>query len=305
MSILVEKELYTPVPGTVVVDLSWVMYRSHYAMPHLSVTDLAGNVIPTAHVHETLLTIAQISSIAPRVIIAVDSKCPFRFKIFPEYKGNRHKDPNEFNIKVHTNLILAIASRLPNVTFMKKEDFEADDLINHVIASGDEPTVFGSDNDLMQVPKPFKTATSVIGNELGYIDRAAYISKKYSISGVLHLPVWYKTVRGDPSDNLPSGCPRFPSKLLTPLCQDLEDTMEWKDFEDYIDDPLNKGLSKLSSAKDVLFRNYQIVSPRPVLFEDGPLWLKKLKDSDASQQLLGLQCFAVIQYFQVLGVSLV
>ena len=297
---------YVPVKDTIFVDLSWLIYRNLYAMAGLSVQLSDGTIIPTGHLHGTLMDIGQLSCLAPRVILAVDSPSD-RFQFYPEYKGNRSKTEKDgtpkFNPRIHTNLILAVASLLPNVFFVKKTGFEADDLINHVTFLRDDPIIYGSDNDLMQLPRPFRVARNIAGNQLEFLDLPAYIENKYKIKGLAHLPIWYKTVRGDSSDNLPPGALRYPSKLLTTVCNDLKDTFDWKDFERYIEE--KKDL-KLKEHLATLFRNYMVVRPRSLHLEDGAMDCKKLMDFDVRTPLLNFQLMAVITYYStVLGVSLV
>lgn len=268
------------------------MYRSRYAMMGLSVALADGTVIPTGHLHGSLTTIAQLSTLAPKVLLAVDSRSN-RFDIYPEYKGNRDKK-DEFPIKKHTMLILAAATALPNVHFIKKPGFEADDLINHIIANGDAPTIFGTDNDLMQSHKPFRMSSFISGTELECLDLGKYIREKYSIE-LDFLPVWYKVVRGDRSDNLPAAVPRYPSRLLTKLCVALQEETKFEALAEYVKSSQDR---KLFDAMDLLQRNYQVVSPRPVYIEDGAIMEMKVHGFPAGQQLLNFQMAQVIQLYQ-------
>jgi 5'-3' exonuclease len=293
----VTRQPYIQVKDTIVVDLSWVMYRSRYAMMNLSVTLPDGTVVPTGHLQGTLLTVAQLSSLAPRVLLAVDSPCPDRFKVFSGYKANRKKEnpdgTKDFPIKIHTNLILAAATALPNVFFIKREGYEADDLINHIIAQGHDPVVFGTDNDLMQNEQPFRMARNVNSGVLDSVDIPAYISQKYKVP-LPFLPIWYKTIRGDSSDNLPPAIPRYNGKKLSQLCVDLKGTREFESFLHYVNSH-HKLLDE--SIQFDLLRNYMIVRPKPIFVEDAPLVEMRMSDFPVGEQLLNFQMIQILEYY--------
>lgn len=283
---------YTSVPDTCVVDLSWLMYRSRYAMINLSAPGPDGSPIPTGHLHGTILTVAQLSAVFPRVLLAVDSPSP-RFAKFPEYKANRaEKKKNEFPIKTHTSLIVQTLSLLKNVFYIKHNGYEADDLISSIVSWGDNPVIFGTDNDLMQIPKPFRMANQVSGGEVSYVDLPKYIEEKYNIKGLDHLPVWYKVVRGDSSDNISSAVPRYSSKLLTLLCNTLEDRMDFDSLLAYIKETKDP---KLNDHIEDLRRNWDVISP--ILYDreaHGPLLLQKCL-TPVFDRLISLQLVEVLQ----------
>jgi 5'-3' exonuclease len=288
------KKPYLEEKDTVVCDFSWMLYRNKYAMLNLSVTLADGTVVPTGHLHGTLMQVAQLAAIFPRVVLAVDSPCPDRFRIYPEYKGNRNKDPDEFPIKTHTNLILAAASALPNVWFMKRNGYEADDLINHVIAVGHNPVIFGTDNDLLQNEEPFRMAKNITNGVLEYIDVPTYVRDKYKVP--LHfLPIWYKTIRGDSSDNLPPALPHFNGKKLAQLCVDLKSTRSFDSLIHYLSADPKKPLA--DDRKEALLRNYQIVRPKPVFTEDSPVDVYKLTGYPVGERLLAFQMFSVVEFY--------
>lgn len=290
-------EDYVPAPNDVVVDLSWLMYSSRFAHYELSTLVQGEGVVPTGHIHGVLTTVANLALSTPRVILAVDSVSKERYQIFSEYKaGREEKRKDEYNIKVHQTLIIAAATAIPNVYFLKQDGYEADDLINYITNLGHDPILFAKDNDLFQLPKPFRVAYSLVSNYPDLVDVRAYILEKYGID-LPYLPIWYKTVRGDPSDNLSPGCPRYPSKKLIPLCLDLKDTTDFADFAAWVGERKDP---KLNQNLETLRRNYEMVRPR---FPAEPPKLKKLRDYPVVEPLRRLGMRTVLGMLAYRGVQ--
>ena len=288
---------YSPVKDTVVVDLSWLMYSSRYALMNLGVVDPATEtMIPTGHIHGSLVTITQLSYSCPRVILAVDSVSPHRSEIFSGYKADRaEKRKDEFPIKTHLPLILAAASLIPNVYFVKRDGYEADDLINHLIERGDDPIVYGKDNDLMQWNQPYRMAWDLVASVPRIIDTQVYIREKYGVD-LPYLPIWWKVIRGDASDNLPSGVPRYPSKKLVQLCMALKDERYFPALERYVKETMDE---KIAPRLEDCRRNLAIVSPLPYT---EPLTLKKLMDYPVAVELGKLSMLSMLEFFRGMGV---
>jgi len=289
---------YEPKPETVFVDLSWLMYRSRYAMMNLSFVTPEGEV-PTGHLHGSMMSIMNLSASYQRVVLAVDSRSP-RKEIYSGYKEGRKK-PNateleRYDIKLHTKFLLALASSLPNVYFIKENGLEADDLINHVISRGDDPDVFANDNDLYMNRRPCRFLTALTSGDTGfareYLDLQHYITEKYKLIGFSYLPIWYKVIRGDSSDNLPPAAPRYSGKLIQKLAGEMDGRMDWESFEQYIKETMDE---KLDANREALWRNYRIVSP---IIPAMPLMLKKLTMYPVLQEASSLGLLSVINNLQ-------
>lgn len=287
---------YDPQPESVFVDLSWLMYRSRYAMMNLSFTTPEGEV-PTGHLHGSMMSIMNLAAIYKRVVLAVDSRSPRR-DIYPGYKEGRVKphatELERFDIKLHTKLLLALATALPNVYFIKENGLEADDLVNHIINKGDNPDIFANDNDLFMNRNPFRVIDSLTAGDppVVYRDMESYIIEKYKLTGFDYLPVWYKVIRGDSSDNLPPAVPRYPTKLIQKLAEHMDGSFSWKKFQLYVEETKDPRLAEHAGE---LRRNYAIVTPIPPAM---PVMLKKLTLYPVLQEASSLGLLSVINNYQ-------
>jgi len=285
-----------PAPRTVVVDTSWLMWRSRYAAFHLSV-ELGGERVPTGHLHGSLMTLLNLSTFYDRVILAIDlDSC--RKTVYPEYKAHRVKPDaspyDSYRIRGHTPQLLGIACALPNVYFCRHEGLEADDIINALIDRGDQVDVFGSDNDLLQSRKPFRMFKDLGKDGPVFVDVPAYIRDKYKLEDFSYLPIWYKVIRGDSSDNLPPAAPRYNGKLLVKLCRDLQDSQSLSSLAAYID---READSKLAQSWPALERNHAIVCP---IVPKTPLQLYRIEDYPSLQTISRFQLntvLAALQFF--------
>lgn len=136
-----------------------------------------------------------------RVIFVWDGRygSVWRKKANSNYKANRSHDgdnlyPTFINMM---NLTSDILKNYPVIQFTK-ENAEADDLIYSIIKTitGDDIVVISTDSDMIQLVQQFKNVS--IWNP---ITKKAHIIPEYDY-------VLYKSVVGDPSDNI-SGVPRY------------------------------------------------------------------------------------------------
>jgi len=243
------------------------------------------------------MTLLNLSTFYDRVILAIDLDSN-RKTVYPEYKAHRVKPDaspyDSYRIRQHTPQLLGIASCLPNVYFCRHEGLEADDIINALIDRGDQIDVFGSDNDLLQSRKPFRMFKDLVKDQPVFVDIPAYIETKYKLEGFTFLPIWYKVVRGDSSDNLPPAAPRYNGKLLAKMCRVLQDSQDLAALAAYID---READSKLADAWPALQRNHAIVCP---LKPSTPLQLYRITEYPALQTLSRFQLTTVqaaLQYF--------
>ncbi len=288
----------------VLVDLSWVMYRNKYSLHNLGFMDQEGQFRPTGHAFGSIKAIMQLSSMFLKVFVVVDSKNKKRTEISNGlYKGQRRGKPGEFPIFSDLDRILSIVTSLPNVFFLKEEDMEADDIINSITASGCNPVIHSVDNDLWQTPKPFDILDSL--NSTTFMDKEKYLNKKYGLVDFAYLPLWYKVIRGDTSDNIPIAVKRFNKQKLLNLSKDLNiySTNEelftgyvWEHFMDYIHK--NK-ITELEQNESALKYNFELVKP---IYKDPSLLLENkfnLDGNGISRALEELQITSLAPFFGV------
>ena len=270
-----------------IIDFSWILYKFRQYYKETCRFDYEGRYFPIGHVYGTIHVVQQLASQYKAVFLCVDSRSKHRYEVLPDYKSGRHSptgDPYE-DYKIMTDLmnILKLCTYQGNVFYIKHEGMESDDIIASWIASsGSSPYelyCYFNDVDILQTPGTYHWFRSFHEPE---VDRRSYIKGKFGIDRN-YLPIWWKVVRGDPSDGIPSSIPRFPSKKLVSICMSsagMPNTVGW------FSDQVGGGVSK-----DLIERNFQVISPNVVPVSDFKL--KRLGcTEDEIKQLL--------QYYQII-----
>ena len=139
------------------------------------------------------------------VAVAFDvSRKTFRTEIFPEYKANRAKTPDEFRSQM-SYLHELVAGF--GITQFEIEGFEADDIIATITkraeSEGLEVLICTGDRDSFQLVTDHTTVLYPKRgvSELARMDPAAVL-EKYGMTPQQYPD--FAALRGDPSDNLPS-----------------------------------------------------------------------------------------------------
>lgn len=216
----IEELLYDHKGETVIlVDLSWVLYRSHYAFTYLSTTDGT----PSGSYYGLTKTIQQLSDTYNSLILLVDDGCPVERKELNEsYKGNRDHSVHFTNKKYNVDCLI---QPLQNVFRVYNPILEADDLIYSISRIKDfnnDFIIYSSDKDMYQcIDDSVKVSNTFERGELILIDNT---STQYSTNFLDLEPYqvpYYRACLGDASDNLPIIRPRFPSKVAYYFAKNL------------------------------------------------------------------------------------
>ncbi len=200
-----------------VIDSNSLLYRSFHALPALSIKK--GE--QTGAMYGFLLTLFKaIEDIRPDFIIACfDYPAPtFRHKKFKEYKSKRKETPKELipQISKMKNILKEF-----NVLILEKKGFEADDLISTITKRINKKTyIMTGDTDLFQL---INKKTSVYTLKKGIKDTIIYNEKEIfsRFSLFPNQMVDFKTLTGDPSDNIP-GVPGIGKKTATNLLKEFK-----------------------------------------------------------------------------------
>ena len=262
-----------------IVDFSWLLYRSRFHHRDTCRFDTDGQMIPTGHVYGTINIIQQLSSQYKSVILAVDSHAPHRYKSLPTYKSDRHVPTgNPYNdYKVMTDLmnILKICTYQTNVFYIKEKGMESDDIIASWIYETNlfdkwDLYCYFNDVDILQTKGNYHWFRSFHEPE---VDRVTYLRGKFGLE-MDYLPVWWKVIRGDSSDGIPSGLPRFPSKKLVSICSSIVGRTNW-DVEGFL---CQLGDAVLTDViKENIRRNHDVI--RPKISATSDFTLKRLGSS--------------------------
>jgi len=180
-------------------------YRAFYALPAENFTTATGQHTNAIYGFATMLLSLLSSEKPTHVAVAFDvSRKTFRSEIFPEYKANRAKTPDEFRSQMSYLHELVNAF---GITTFEIDGYEADDILATIAkraeSEGAEVLICTGDRDSFQL---VNEKTTVLYPKRGVSDLArmtpAAVSEKYGMSPSQYPD--FAALRGDPSDNLPS-----------------------------------------------------------------------------------------------------
>jgi DNA polymerase-1 len=180
-------------------------YRAFYALPAENFTTASGQHTNAIYGFATMLLSLLSSEKPTHVAVAFDvSRKTFRSEIFPEYKANRAKTPDEFRSQM--SYLHELVSAF-GITQFEVEGYEADDVIATITKraekEGAEVFICTGDRDSFQL---VNDKTTVLYPKRGVSDLVRMtpdaVQEKYGMSPAQYPD--FAALRGDPSDNLPS-----------------------------------------------------------------------------------------------------
>ena len=187
------------------IDGHSMAYRAFYALPAENFTTASGQHTNAIYGFATMLLSLLSTEKPTHVAVAFDvSRKTFRSEIFPEYKANRAKTPDEFRSQM--SYLHELVSAF-GITQFEVEGYEADDVIATITKraekEGAEVFICTGDRDSFQL---VNDKTTVLYPKRGVSDLARMtpdaVQEKYGMSPSQYPD--FAALRGDPSDNLPS-----------------------------------------------------------------------------------------------------
>lgn len=187
------------------IDGHSMAYRAFFALPAENFTTATGQHTNAIYGFATMLISLLKEEKPTHVAVAFDvSRKTFRTEIFPEYKANRAKTPDEFRSQM--SYLHELVSGF-GITQFSVEGFEADDIIatlaTHAASDGFEVLICTGDRDSYQL---INDSITVLYPKRGVSELTrmtpAAVLEKYSMSPAQYPD--FAALRGDPSDNLPS-----------------------------------------------------------------------------------------------------
>jgi DNA polymerase-1 len=180
-------------------------YRAFHALPADNFMTASGQHTNAIYGFTTMLLSLLSTEKPTHVAVAFDvSRKTFRSEIFPEYKANRSKTPDEFRSQMSYlhDLVSAFG-----ITQFEVEGFEADDILATIAkraeSEGAQVFICTGDRDSFQL---VNEATTVLYPKRGVSDLARMtpdaVFEKYGMTPAQYPD--FAALRGDPSDNLPS-----------------------------------------------------------------------------------------------------
>ena len=187
------------------IDGHSMAYRAFFALPAENFTTAQGQHTNAIYGFATMLISLLKDEKPTHVAVAFDvSRKTFRTDIFPDYKANRAKTPDEFRSQMSylNGLVKGFG-----ITQFALEGYEADDLIATITKQaereGAEVLICTGDRDSFQL---VSEKTTVLYPKRGVSEMArmtpAAVQEKYGMSPDQYPD--FAALRGDPSDNLPS-----------------------------------------------------------------------------------------------------
>jgi DNA polymerase-1 len=187
------------------IDGHSMAYRAFFALPAENFTTAQGQHTNAIYGFATMLISLLKDEKPTHVAVAFDvSRKTFRTDIFPDYKANRAKTPDEFRSQMSylNDLVKGFG-----ITQFALEGYEADDLIATITKQaereGAEVLICTGDRDSFQL---VTEKTTVLYPKRGASEMArmtpAVVQEKYGMSPDQYPD--FAALRGDPSDNLPS-----------------------------------------------------------------------------------------------------
>ncbi|OGY22764.1 MAG: hypothetical protein A2172_03965 [Candidatus Woykebacteria bacterium RBG_13_40_15] len=223
-------------------------------MPHL--TDKSGEVANAVFGFSNML-IKALNEVGPRyVACAFDTQAPtFRHIEFEEYKAQRVASPPDLYPQFPKVKKVLDAF---GISYFEKEGYEADDLLATLASKLQTPNsklqtiILSGDRDVLQlvdgnikVQMPSFTKASEGKPGWGVLVGAKEIKEKYGLES--HQMVDYKSLTGDPSDNVP-GIAGVGPKTASQLLQKYHTLENLFKHIDRIAEPLR---SKLETDREV------------------------------------------------------
>jgi len=187
------------------IDGHSMAYRAFFALPAENFTTAQGQHTNAIYGFATML-ISLIKEEKPtHIAVAFDvSRKTFRTEIFPEYKANRSKTPDEFRSQMSYLHELVSAFGIQQFEI---EGYEADDIIATITKRAEkekcEVVICTGDRDSFQL---VNDQTTILYPKRGVSEMSRMtpeaVITKYGMSAEQYPD--FAALRGDPSDNLPS-----------------------------------------------------------------------------------------------------
>ena len=204
------------------LDAMALIYRAHFAFSKNPIINSKG--LNTSAIYGFLNSLIELlrKEEPTHLGVAFDTKTPtFRSEIFPEYKANRERQPEDIQVAIP---IIKKLIRLMNIKILEKDGFEADDVIGTAAN-------FFSNKDATQVfmMTPDKDFSQLVSKNV-FLYKPAFMGRGVDILGVEEVLEKFKIqkveqvvdflgLQGDSVDNIP-GIPGVGPKTAQKLLKE-------------------------------------------------------------------------------------
>ena len=203
----------TPKPTLMVIDGHSLAFRAFFALPVDSFVNSEGQHTNAIHGFTSMLLSLMASENPSHVAVAFDAgSTSFRTREYADYKGGRDETPPEFRGQI--DLLKQVLDAL-GITWMEKDDFEADDILATLAHEGErdgyEVLVVSGDRDAIQLVNG--TTTLLYPSTQGVSKLTRYtpdaVEEKYGVRPERYPDL--AAMVGEKADNLP-GIPKVGPK---------------------------------------------------------------------------------------------
>lgn len=197
------------------IDGSSYIYRAYFAIRHLSNSKGFATNAVFGFINMLLKVVREHAP--DHLAVIFDAKGPtFRKEIYPEYKANRAKMPEDLVPQIP---IIKEVVRAFNMPAIEKAGYEADDIIatlaKKFAAEGLEITVVTGDKDLMQIVSDRIRLLDTMKDKVSGLEEVAE-----RFGGTPDKVIEVQALAGDSSDNIP-GVPGIGEKTAVKLIREF------------------------------------------------------------------------------------
>lgn len=252
---MTEKQENSPI--LYIIDGYGLIYRSYFAFINRPLRDMEGNNVSAFFGFFNTLLMLLRDYKPDYLVVAMDTAAPtFRHVLYPEYKANRDKAPEDLHAQVPLIKEVLDMVGIPQIGM---DGWEADDVIASLIKSassqGVTSVMFTGDKDLLQLVGPHTRALRP--PKKGERDYRFFgepeVVEEFGIRA--DQVVDYLALIGDSSDNVP-GVAGIGPKGAVKLLQDYQ-TLEG--IYEHLDECSKAVAERLRSSKEMAFLSQTLV----------------------------------------------
>ena len=285
--------MMSEVKSLVLIDGSSYLYRAFYALPGLT----APSGQPTGAIYGVLMMLHKLIKDERPNLLGIVFDAPgktFRHELFPEYKANRARTPEDLIIQIEP--LLAAIENL-GLPLIRVNGVEADDVIGTLAKEAEQrgmnTLIATSDKDFTQLVSDKITLLDTMKNRL--TDRSGVIEK-------FGLPpeqiIDFLTLSGDASDNIP-GVPTVGPKTAVKWLQQyssLAGVIEHaEEISGKVGEALRKSIPRLNLYQQLATIDCSLKLDCTV----DDLVIRESKDDELFAQFKNLGLHALIKQFSI------
>ena len=285
--------MMSEVKSLVLIDGSSYLYRAFYALPGLT----APSGQPTGAIYGVLMMLHKLIKDERPNLLGIVFDAPgktFRHELFPEYKANRARTPEDLIIQIEP--LLAAIENL-GLPLIRVNGVEADDVIGTLAKEAEQrgmnTLIATSDKDFTQLVSDKITLLDTMKNRL--TDRSGVIEK-------FGLPpeqiIDFLTLSGDASDNIP-GVPTVGPKTAVKWLQQYSSLAgvikHAEEISGKVGEALRESIPRLNLYQQLATIDCSLELDRTV----DDLVIRESKDDELFAQFKNLGLHALIKQFSI------